>query len=174
MHFLLFLTLAWRTGSVPIVLSSSDSLCWHLHLPPLLSEPTVPDRWHKWRLCFYCPTATCVVWLTNAILFSSSSVFLPWSIAFSTSIIHCVIPIEYQLYTKKFYVLHHDSILWRAFFCVCGGGGGGKILKISMDFLVPSGLRFACHMQSAALIPSWETESHALAAKKPNHKTEEI
>lgn len=111
--------ISMKNWSVPIVLSSSDSLCWHLHLPPLLSEPTVPDRWHNWRLCFCYPHRQRVVWRRQMqFCFSSSSVFLPWSIAFSTSIIHLCNTYWVSAVYKKFMFFTMIQFSDRAFLCV--------------------------------------------------------
>lgn len=110
--------ISMKNWSVPIVLSSSDSLCWHLHLPPLLSEPTVPDRWHNWNCFCYPHRQRRYERRQMQFCFSSSSVFLPWSIGFQY-FNHS--PVQYLLSIsciQEIYVLHHDSVLWQGLF-VC-------------------------------------------------------
>ena len=111
--------ISMKNRSVPIVLSSSDSLCWHLHLPPLLSEPTVPDRWHKWRLCFSYPHRQRAVWRRQIqCCFSFSSIFLLWRIPSSTSFIHLCNTYWVSTVYKKCMFFTMIQFSDRVFFCM--------------------------------------------------------
>lgn len=145
--------ISMKNWSVPIVLSSSDSLCWHLHLP-LLLEPTVPDRWHNWRLCFCYPHRQRVVWRRQMqFCFSSSSVFLP---EVSLSVLQsftCAIPIEYQLYTRNLCSSPWFNSLTGPFLCGSGGGGGCEILRDNQWTSQIQWLRFCLPMQGCSFDP---------------------